>query len=936
MDYKTIEDLLMDDGFMAWYRRDDPDMVARWEKWMGESEKNKQLAEAAARAIQLFQATKEAESTHRKTADNIWDRIHTVIQEDAKEEREARTEERADEERKRRAEILRSKGMTIGTGPRPAGSGSKPSGSRRPAPGIHAPRPQYLVLLGSYVKIGLRNLTRNKVPSFINIFGLSVGMAVTMLIAFWIWDELSFNTFPEHYDRVASVLINGSSNGEKWTGGGVPVPLADELRRSYPDDFQYVSLTEGADLTLSAGDNISTHAGAFMEADAPKMLSLKMLEGTRDGLKEPASVLLSESVAKGLFGKVDPMGRVVKVNNSMTVKVSGVYEDLPHNSDMNDVSFIVPWTFFMKHWQWIRDVKENWQNFTPGLLVQLYPNGDFKKISEKIKDAITRNAPPDTGMHVNLFLYPMSRWHLYGDFNNWVNTGGLIGFVWLFGLIGVFVLLLACINFMNLSTARSEKRAKEVGIRKVMGSLRGQLIGQFFSESILMTQFSLILAIVFVQLMLPWFNQVADKNLSIPWGNPWFWIAGVLFSLVTGLIAGSYPAVYLSSFQPVKVLKGTFRVGRLATIPRKVLVVVQFTVSVLLITGTVIVYRQIQFAKDRPVGYNPHGIISIRETTPEIYDNYQIIRDEMLRSGAATELSESQCPITQIWANSGGFKWEGKDPGFHESIAVIGVRHEYGKVVDWQIKEGRDFSASIRSDSDGLVLNESAVRYMGLKHPIGQTIHWQNRDYKILGVIKDMIMASPYGMGRQTIFYISGSGNIINIRINPAISMSDALKKTEAIFKKYNPGAPFAYTFVDQDYAKKFGEEERIGTLAAFFALLAILISCLGLYGLAAFVAEQRTKEIGIRKVLGASLVQLWGLLSKEFVVLVVISLLVAMPMAGYFMHKWLQRFEYHAGISWWIFALSGLSALLITLLTVSYQAIRAGRLSPVKSLRTE
>ena len=924
MDYKTIEDLLMDDGFMAWYRRDDPDMVARWEKWIGESKKNKQLAEAAAKAIRLFQATKEAESTHREAADNVWDRIQAVIKEDVKEERESAAAKRAEDERKRRAEILRSKGMTISSRP----------GTRRPAPAVH--RPQYLVLLGSYVKIGLRNLTRNKVPSFINIFGLSVGMAVTMLIAFWIWDEVSFNTFPEHADRIAQVFLNGSSNGEKWSEGGMPVPLAEELRRSYPNDFQYVSLIEGANTTLSTGDHISTHQGCYMEADAPKILSLKMLGGTRDGLKEPASVMLSESVAKAMFGKADPMGRLVKLNNLYTVKVSGVYEDLPRNSNFNDLSFIIPWTFFIEKWQWIRDVKDNWQNFSPGILVQLYPNGNFEKVSEKIRDVITRKAPPDKSLQRNLFLYPMGRWHLYGEFHDWVNDGGAITFVWLFGLIGFFVLLLACINFMNLSTARSEKRAKEVGIRKVMGSMRGQLIGQFFSESILMTQFSLLLAILIVQLMLPWFNQVADKNLSIPWGNPWFWIAGVVFSLLTGLIAGSYPAVYLSSFQPVKVLKGTFRVGRLAAIPRKVLVVVQFTVSVLLITGTIIVYRQIQFAKDRPVGYNRNGLIAIQETTPEIYDNYQIIRSEMLRSGAATEIAESQCPVTDIWANSGDFNWEGKDPNFRESISVIGIRHEYGKVVDWHIKEGRDFSAAVKSDSQGVVLNESAVRYMGLKHPIGQTIHWGNRTLRVLGVIDDMIMTSPYGRGRQTAYYISGSGNVINIRINPNISVSDALKRTEIIFKKYNPGAPFAFTFVDQDYAKKFGDEERIGKLAAFFALLAILISCLGLYGLAAFVAEQRTKEIGIRKVLGASLVQLWGLLSKEFVVLIVISLLVAMPVAGYFMHGWLKHFEYRAGISWWIFALSGLSALLITLLTVSYQAIRAGRLNPVKSLRTE
>ena len=897
MNYTTITELLMDDGFLAWHRGKDKQQVAIWNEWIAASDQNRLLAEEAVLLLQELAATGEREETQQDVG-VIWAGIQARVQ------------------RQEEADALRNRTNTLWNKK-------------------HA-KTNYPTLFGSFVKVGLRNLFRNKAASFINIFGLSMGMAVTLLIGLWIWDELSFNTRFQHYDRIAQVWQRGSSHGNKWTQTSAPVPLAEELRRSYPGDFTYVVASEPARFTIASGDKKFNQFGNYMEPDAPEMLSLHMLRGDRAGLRDPSSILLSETSAKKIFGDSDPMGRLVKINNLHTVKVTGVYEDMPYNSDFRDMSFIAPWSFFIANWDWIRNMKDFWGANTIDVFVQLAPHADLDKVAGKIKDTRERKYH-EKDTRLELFLHPMSKWHLYSDFKDGVNTGGPITFVWLFGTIGIFVLLLACINFMNLSTARSERRAKEVGVRKVMGSLRAHLIGQFFSESLIMTQFALVVALLVVQLGLPWFNTVADKKLSVPWANPGFWLCAIGFSFFTGLIAGSYPAIYLSAFQPVKVLKGTFRLGRLAAMPRKISVVVQFTVSVLLITGTIIVYRQIQFAKNRPVGYERSGLIAIQETTPEIYTNYPIIRRELLRSGAALELSESQGPVTDIWASEIGFDWKGKDPNLPGQFAVVGIRHEYGKTVGWQFTAGRDFLPALATDSDGLVLNEAAVKYMGGKNPVGETITWNGRNYHVLGVIKDMIMASPYTPVPQSVYYIlREGGNFINIRINPSMGTSTALSRMERVFKTYNPAAPFEYTFADQEYAKKFGSEERIGTLASFFAILAILISSLGLYGLASFVAEQRTKEIGVRKVLGASLVNLWRLLSTEFVLLVLISFLIATPIAYFFMHSWLQQYQYRTAISWWIFAAAGLGALAITLLTVSYQAIRAAMMNPVKSLRAE
>jgi len=794
-------------------------------------------------------------------------------------------------------------------------------------------------MLKNYLKTAWRNLLRNRASSFINISGLAIGMAVAVLIGLWIYDELSFNKNFKNHNRIAKVIQNVSNNGEVQTWMSVPYPLAEELRKNYGSDFKQVVLSTGInDHILSHDDKKLTKSGAFFEKNAPELFTMKMLRGNLNSLSDPSSIILSASSARAYFGNDDPLNKVMKIDNQMTVKVSGVYEDFPRNSSFADVNFMSTWDLLYNGTPWIKTMEDPWRPNAFVVYVQLTDNADVNKVSAKIKDVKLKKVNAQLAKKKPaLFLHPMDNWHLYSEYKNGVNTGGAIQYVWMFGIIGVFVLLLACINFMNLSTARSEKRAKEVGIRKTVGSLRKQLILQFFNESLLTVFFSFVLALTLAQLTLPFFNTVADKTMSIPWSSPLFWIMGIGFTLFTGLIAGSYPAFYLSSFKPVKVLKGTFKAGRFAAIPRKVLVVLQFTVSVTLIIGTIIVYRQIQFAKDRPVGYTREGIVTIPMITDNVHNHFTAVKDELVHAGVIVSMTESGSPTTSVWNSSSGFSWPKKDPNLSIDFGNVSVAWDYGKTVGWTIKEGRDFSKEFGSDSSAFIINEAAAHFMGLEKPIGETVTWFGTPFTVIGVVKNMVMNSPYDEVRPVIYNLSNeAGGVILAKINPNSSTKDALSNIEKVFKKFNPEQPFEYRFTDEEYAKKFGNEERIGKLAGFFAALAIAISCLGLFGLTSFVAEQRKKEIGVRKILGASVFNLWTLLSKDFVTLVLISFLVAIPMAYYFMHNWLQNYQYRTAMSWWVFLAAGCGALTITLVTVSFQSIKAALTNPVKSLRTE
>jgi ABC-type antimicrobial peptide transport system permease subunit len=759
-----------------------------------------------------------------------------------------------------------------------------------------------------------------------------------MLIGIWVYGELSYNTSHEHYKDIAQVYQHQTVNGEVITGVG-PSPIGPELKAVYKNDFKHVvrSWWESEHI-LAIDDKKISSKGTFMDGEALEMFSFKMKKGSQSSLKEPFSIVISETTANALFAGDDPIDKLLKVDNNLYAKVTGVYESFPNNSRFHDLQFVSTWEFWIASNDWMKEGEVDW-NGTFYTYVQIQPHTTFDVLSEKIGNIKANRMDKEQASkeQPQLFLYPMSRWHLYDEWKNGHEAGGRIQFVWFFSIIGVFVLILACINFMNLSTAQSEKRAKEVGVRKSIGSARLQLIYQFFTESFLVVVFAFVLAINFVMMSLPWFNELSDKKMSVPLDNVYFWMISGTFIFVTGLLSGSYPAFYLSSFQAVKVLKGTFKVGKAASLPRSILVVLQFTVSIALIIGTIMVWKQIQYAKDRPIGYSREGLLMIRKKSPDQWGKFNTLKNEMKRSGAVVEVAESSSPATEVWFNNSGFTWKGKDPDMQDDFATMAVTHDYGRTVGWHFIQGRDFSREFATDSSAVVLNETAARIMGLTNPVDEEIVWNGKKFKVIGVIKDMLMDSPYKPVKQTIFWLSYQGNVwINIKMNPVLSSTEALSRVEKVFLNLFPAVPFEYKFVDEEYALKFSAEERVGKLASVFAVLAIFISCLGLFGMASFIAEQRKKEIGIRKILGATVANLWIMLSKEFIVLVCVSCLIATPVSWYFLKEWLHQYEYHTSLSIGIFLATGVGALLITMFTVSFQTIKAAIINPARSLKAE
>ncbi|WP_027076940.1 ABC transporter permease [Maribacter antarcticus] len=796
----------------------------------------------------------------------------------------------------------------------------------------------------NYLKIAWRNLWNNKGYSVINIGGLALGMAVTLIIGLWVQDELSYNNYFPNKEKIAQIFQSQTFNGNTGTGPAIPRPLEKALRDGYKDNFKHLIMASWTnDSYLKYGDKSLSRPGNYMQREAPELFNLKIIKGEKDGLRELNSIMLSASTATALFGNEDPIGKVVKVSNEFDLAVSAVYTDIPFNNAFSDTEFIIPWEKYLATREWVRNSEDSWGNNSFQMFAQIADNNTIANVTATIKDVKKNLAEDAAEFNPQLFLFPMKDWHLRSQFENGKQVGGRIKYVWLFGIIGAFVLLLACINFMNLSTARSEKRAKEVGIRKSIGSQKGQLIYQFLSESFLVVVLAYVIALVIVLLCIGGFNELARKEIVFPWGSGSFWGISVGFIIFTALLAGSYPALYLSSFKPVDVLKGTFKVGRYAGLPRKILVVIQFTVSVAFIIGTVIVMQQINYAKNRPIGYDKEGLIQIPTFSQDFSGKTELMRTEFLGSGAVLEMSTSSSPTTQIWSNRSGFTWEGKPEGFQEDLAWTEVSPEYAKSLGLEIVEGRDFSRDFATDSLGVLINETAKKYLGMENPIGQLLKDDSEEdpnppLKIIGVVADMIAQSPYEPVKQAMYVYdrSDNGSYYNLRLNPKQSASKNLVIVERVFKEHFADVPFEYQFVDDQYGEKFASEERIGTLSGIFTALAILISCLGLFGLTSFVAEQRTKEIGVRKVLGATVFNVWNMLSKDFLKLVIISCCIAIPIAYYVMNGWLQEYPYRVILKWWIFALAMFGAMGVTVLTVSFQAIKAAKQNPIKSLRME
>jgi ABC-type antimicrobial peptide transport system permease subunit len=801
-------------------------------------------------------------------------------------------------------------------------------------------------MIRNYLTIAWRNLVRNKGYALINISGLATGMAVAILIGLYIYDELSWNKNFKNYNRIARVLVNNENSSGWYQQWGTATPLAGEIRANYGGDFDHVLLSsQGMTAILSSGDTRVTQDGYYFEPGVVDMLSFEMIRGSRNGLRNPESVMLSASAAKALFGNDDALNKSVSIDGQTELIVTGVYKDIPANSDFNDMRFVLPWQLAVQK-NFNNNNGNQWDHNGFITWAQITDKTDMAAATSHIKDVMLKRV--DAGFAKNkpqLYLHPMSRWRLYSDFESPEYASGRIRYIWLYGIIGCFVLVLACINFMNLATARSEKRAKEVGIRKSVGSARKQLVTQFFSESLLVTLLAFCLSLVLSQLALPLFNGVAEKQMQVPWGSAIFWLSGLTFVAFTGLCAGSYPALYLSSFQPAKVLKGGSGSSGSGSLPRKVLVVLQFSVSITLIIGVIVVFRQIEFGKSRSLGYDQDRLIYTWTPTREIHNHYEVLRHELLGSGVVTSMAESQNTPTRVGFHIGGYDWNGTG-GDEGGFGTAWVSPDFGKTMGWNFIAGRDFSYEFASDSNTMILNESAVKFMHLEQPIGHTVRStifdKTTSYTVIGVIHDMLQESPFEPVGKTIYmfdkgmWSKNGGTLVNLRINPRMDTHEALAQIERVWKRNDPSSPFQFTFVDADYARKFSEEERIAKLAFVFAAIAIMISCLGILGLASYMAERRTREIGIRKVLGATVASLWALLSKDFVVLVLISSAIAIPVAWYFMNGWLQNYSYKTNLSWYIFTGAAFGSLVMTVLTVSYQAIKAAIANPVQSLRAE
>lgn len=789
-------------------------------------------------------------------------------------------------------------------------------------------------MLKNYLKIAWRNLWNNKLFSLINIVGLAVGMVFTLLIGLWVKHELAYDGFQLNMNRIAQVMKKDLSNGEKIIDHATPLPLYDELKTKYPEIEQITRIDWGVSHSLKVGDNKFNRDGLYADPGFLKMFSFPLLKGDpAAALKNPVSIVLTERAAAALFGRQEPMGKIVRLDNQYDLMVTGILKDIPENSSLA-FDFLAPFEFDIQSTPWMRGAKYSWGNNFLRTIVELKPGVSMGNLSDRIQNLIAEKR--NDKKEATLFLHPMSKWYLRSDFKDWVNTGGRIDYVRLFAIVGILVLLIACINFMNLSTARSEKRAKEVGIRKTIGSRRYQLVGQFLAESVLTAFMSLILALVLAFLLSPQLADLGLNNVSFSSTNISLLLIVTGACLLTGLLAGSYPALYLSSFAPIKVLKGTMHGAAAASLPRKILVVTQFTFSIALIVSTVIVFRQVQHAKDRPLGYTPDNMIEVAMTS-DTRKNDKALRQDLLNTGLVESVSGSSSPMTSIWNVWGDFSWPGKDPNKAIGLTAVLTDYDYEKTADLTITRGRAFSRDFPTDSNGVILNEAAVRVIGFKNPVGEHIKLSEQDLTVIGVVDNVIMDDPFKpVSPEAIIFKPSFENFLFLRLKKNADIKMSLARIQPIFDKYNPAYPFEYHFEDAEFEKKFAAEKQAGKLAGIFACLAIFISCLGLFGLAAYTAERRTKEIGIRKILGASIADLWVLLSREFILLVLIASLAGSMLANWFMEGWLAKYEYRVDINFWIFISAGVLALAVTVLTVSFQAIRAALGNPVRNLRTE
>jgi putative ABC transport system permease protein len=782
----------------------------------------------------------------------------------------------------------------------------------------------------NYFKTAFRNLWKNKVYGSLNVFGLAIGIACAGLIFLWIEDERSYNHNNLKRDHLYQILENQPFEGKTYTFSATPGLLAEGMKKEFPGIKNSCRLTWDQYTLFGLGEKTIYESGNYADSSIFSMFTISFVQGKKENVfQQLHSLAISEKMAKKFFGdQKDIIGRTLKVDNKEEYVISGVFKDLPQNSSIK-FDWLSPFKIYHDDNQWLNE----WDNNGIQTFVELDEKANKGLIDKKLDNYLKAKG---TSIVAVPFLFSMNDWRLYSKFEEGKQTGGRIQFVRMFSIIAWIILLIACINFMNLATARSEKRSKEVGVRKVLGAGKKILVAQFIGEAMIMAFLSLVIAIGIIYLILPSFNSLVDKKLLIGFDNPLHLSFIVLMGLICGLVAGSYPALYLSSFNPIWVFKGLNIKGSGAALIRKGLVVLQFAISIILIIGTIIVYNQIQHIKNRDLGYNKNNIIQTG-IRGDMKKNFPVIKDQLLSSGYVENAAMSNLNQLYMGSSTGSFNWEGKDPSRKILVTQDFISPEYIKTMGIKVVKGRDFYPDPKQDSSSVIINETFAKMIRKDEVVGMLLRQDTTKYTIVGVIKDFVFDDMYGKSDPLIFkcYPDYFGYMY-VRLKKQASIENAVDKIEAIVKSNNPGYPFDYVFVDDEFNKLFKSEMLIGKLSRIFALLAIVITCLGLFGLAAYTAERRTKEIGVRKVLGASVTSIAGLLSEDFLKLVILSSLISFPVAWWLMHNWLQNYAYRIEISWWIFIVAAVLAIFIALFTISFQAIKAALANPVKSLRTE
>jgi len=794
-------------------------------------------------------------------------------------------------------------------------------------------------MLKNYLKITLRSLLKNKTYSFLNIFGLAIGIACAALIYLWIEDEVDFDGVNVNKERIYAVRVNANFGGNTFTMWSTPCLMGPALQTEIPGVSRTARVTEDQTVVMAVGDRVVNASGKFADSSLFSMFTLPFVGGSAANVfSKPNSLVLTQNAVKKLFGEVsDAIGKVVRVDNNQNYEVTGVVKDPPENSTLQ-FEWLAPFDIFFRQNQ----NSNLWTSNTPLTYVELQPGTRPEPINAKLFNYIQGKAADAKG---HAFLFPMKEWRLHDQFDNGKQTaGGRIEYVRKLSAIAWIILLVACINFMNLATASSEKRAREVGVRKVLGARKGSLAFQFISESLSMSIFAAILSIAIIAIALPSFNQLVGKHLTLGLGSPAHLVFLLIIAIICGLIAGSYPSVYLSSFNPVFVLKGLKLKAGSAALIRKGLVVLQFTISIVFIISTFIIYQQIQHVKTRNFGFNKENLVEINlsgDATKKFYP----IKQDLLGAGLIADAALANHSVIYGGNNDDQFKWLGKDPNNKVSISFRKISPEFLSTTGMKLVEGHNFSEDGRLDTLDVLVTESLARLMGKGSALDKIIQYPDendqttlRNYRVIGVVGDYLYGDIYGKPDPVIFFSTGKGraDLIYARLKPGTDPVADLEGMEKAVRKNNPGYPFQYKFVDDQFAGMYQSEAQVGKLAGTFAMLAVIISCLGLFGLAAYTAERRTREIGIRKVLGASAASITTLLSKEFLKLIAISALVAFPVAWWGMHSWLANYSYRVTINWWIFLSAGILVALIGLFTISFQSVKAALMNPVKSLRRE